>query len=81
MKPGRLCGGRELYAGLDQWRWLGKTLLEKETESKGTEEFLHKSSFRDYESHTYADDLELRGMSEEKLLQPFSDSPSALISS
>lgn len=75
MRTGRFHGGRELYAGLDQWRRIGKTLLEKETESKDTEEFLHKSSFRDYESRTYADDLELKGMSEEKLPQPFSEWP------
>lgn len=81
MRPGRFHGGREPYAGLGKWRWIGKTLLKKETEGKGTEEDLPMSSFRDCESCTDADDLELRGLSEEKLLQPFPDSPSALISS
>lgn len=34
--------------------------MKKETESKGTEEDLPMSSFRDYESCTDADDLELK---------------------
>lgn len=79
MRPGRFHGGRELYAGLGTWRWVGKTLLKKETEGKGPEEDLPMSSFRDSESD--AGDLESKGMSEEKLFQPFPDSPSALVAS